>query len=391
MFTSIIFTTPYPYILDEVFFKSRYFGLLWYHRDMKDVRIHFDKHNLFEVALIGLLIYALWTIGSFLLVLGAALIVSTFIEDFVVRGAKYKIPRLTSVILFYLIAILVLGVVLIFVVPILGREILSLAQVYPEIQTFIESNTLLTQFSDQNEALAMIKDPAVREEFFGRVLGFFGGVFNVIIIFVVSFYLSINHNGIDNMLRIFTPLKYEEMVVSMWHRIQLKVGSWFRGQLIIALILTVITYAGLAFAGIPYAFLLALLAGVFGLVPYGIFLALIPAMVIGFGHGGIVTAVLIAVGYFGLQQVLDLGLQPLIVKKLTGVPSLVVIISIIIGAKLFGLYGLLLAMPLALFVMEIIAESEKHKSAQRPPLIDHQDVTEDVTIVINNTINNSQD
>lgn len=361
---------------------------------MKDVRIHFDKHNLFEVGLIGLLFYALWTIGSFLLVLGAALIVSTFIEDFVVRGAKYKIPRLTSVILFYLIAILILGVVVVFVVPVLGREILSLAQIYPEIQTFIESNTLLTQFTDQTQvsgALDMFTDPAVRDELFTQVLNFFGGVFNLLIIFVVSFYLSINHNGIDNMLRIFTPLKYEDMVVSMWHRVQLKVGSWFRGQLIIALILTVITYAGLAFAGIPYAFLLALLAGVFGLVPYGIFLALIPAMVIGFGHGGILTAALIAVGYFGLQQVLDLGLQPLIVKKLTGVPSLVVIISVIIGAKLFGLYGLLLAMPLALFVMEIIAESEKHKSSQRAPLIDHEDVTEDVTIVINNTINNSQE
>jgi len=367
-------------------------GCLCYIEDMKDVRIHFDKHNLFEVALIGLLFYGLWTIGGFLLVLGAALIVSTFIEDFVVRGERYNIPRLVSVILFYVIAIAVIGAVLLFVVPILGREIFALAEVYPEIQNLLENNTLLTQFNDQSQvssALDMFKDPATRDQFMSRILGFFGGIFNMLIIFVVSFYLSINHNGIDNMLRIFTPLKYEDMVVNMWHRVQLKVGSWFRGQLIIAAILTVITYAGLALAGIPYAFLLALLAGVFGLVPYGIFLALIPAMVIGFGHGGILTSVLIGAGYFGLQQVLDLGLQPLIVKKLTGVPSLVVIISVIIGAKLFGLYGLVLAMPIALFAMELIAESEKHKSKKRAPLIHHDDVTEDVTIVINNTINTS--
>ena len=353
---------------------------------MKDVRIHFDKHNLFEVALIGVLFYALWTIGSFLLVLGAALIISTFIEDFVVRGERYSIPRLASVIIFYLIAIIIVGVVLIFVVPVLGREIFALASVYPEIQNFIETNTLLSELNGQTEVtnvIDMFKDPAIRDEFMGRVLNFFGGIFNLLIIFVVSFYLSINHNGIDHMLRIFTPLKYEDMVVSMWHRIQIKVGSWFRGQLIIALILTVITYAGLALAGIPYAFLLALLAGVFGLVPYGIFLALIPAMFIGFGHGGILTSLLIALGYFGLQQVLDLGLQPLIVKKLTGVPSLVVVISVIIGAKLFGLYGLLLAMPIALFVMELIAESERQKSAKRAPLLER----DDVTIVINNTIN----
>ncbi|MFT7328301.1 MAG: putative PurR-regulated permease PerM [Crocinitomicaceae bacterium] len=357
---------------------------------MKDIRIHFDKHNLFEVALIGLLFYALWTIGTFLLVLGAALIVSTFIEDFVVRGEKFNIPRLASVIMFYLIAIIVIGAVLIFIVPILGREILSLAQVYPEIQTFIENNSLFSQLSAEPKVsgiLDVLKDPGTRDEFMTQILGFFGGIFNMLIIFVVSFYLSINHNGIDNMLRIFTPLRYEDMVVNMWHRVQLKVGSWFRGQLIIAGILTVITYAGLALGGIPYAFLLALLAGVFGLVPYGIFLALIPAVIIGFGHGGILTAAFIAAGYFGLQQVLDLGLQPLIVKKLTGVPSLVVVLSVVIGAKLFGLYGLLLAMPIALFAMELIAESEKHKSSQRAPLVNHQEAADDVTIVINNTIN----
>lgn len=351
---------------------------------MKDVRIHFDKHNLFEVALIGAIIYALWTIGDFLLVLGAALILSTFIEDFVVRAQKYKIPRVVSVIIFYILTIIVFGAVLLFVLPVLGREIGELALVYPEIQTFIETNTFLTQSTDTitiSNIFDQLQDTAVREQIFDGALNFFGGLINILVIFVVSFYLSVNTQGIDSMLRIFTPLRYEEMVLSLWHRVQTKVGSWFRGQLIIALILTVITYAGLALAGIPYAFILGILAGVFGLVPYGIFLAVIPAIAIAIGHGGIWAGIGVAVGYVLLQQVLDLGLQPLIVKKMTGVPSLVVIISVFIGAKLFGLYGLLLAMPLALFVMELVAESEKQKKALRDPIIDTE---EEVTISLSN-------
>ncbi|MCA9352992.1 AI-2E family transporter [Patescibacteria group bacterium] len=349
---------------------------------MNDVRIHFDKHNLFEVALIGALLYALWTIGDFLLVLGVALIISTFIEDFVIYVGRYKIPRVGAVILFYVIAIILFSAVLIFVLPVIAREIISLAQVYPEMQNIIGSNTLLTQFNadvDITNIINQFKDAGFRTWLSNGALNIFGGILNLIIIFVVSFYLSVNHNGIDHMLRIFTPLKYEETVISIWHRVQRKVGSWFRGQLVIALILTVLTYAGLALAGIPYAFLLALLAGVFGLVPYGIFLALIPAIVLAFAEGGIWMSLGVIIFYFVLQQVLDLGLQPLIVKKLTGVPSLVVIIAVIIGAKLFGLYGLLLAMPIALFMMEIIAESEKRKSAKRPPLIEH----EEITVVIN--------
>ncbi|MCI5051292.1 MAG: AI-2E family transporter [Candidatus Pacebacteria bacterium] len=348
---------------------------------MKDVRIHFDKHNLFEVALIGILIYALWTIGDFLLVLGAGLIFSTFIEDFVQTVKKYKIPRVPAVVIFYVLAILVFGITFLFVIPVLAREIADLALVYPELQTFIESNTLFSQINTNLDSasignvLEQLQNEEIREQFQTSALSFFGGVLNLLIIFVVSFYLSVQEKGIDSMLRIFTPLKYEEAVVSLWHRVQRKVGSWFRGQLIIALILTVLTYGGLALFGVPYAFILALLAGVFGLVPYGIFLALLPAAALGAAQGGIWMGLGIIAFYVILQQILDLVLAPLIVNKLTGVPSLLVIISVFIGTKLFGLYGLVLAIPLALFAMEIIAESEKVKSKQREPLIEHEEVT----------------
>lgn len=348
---------------------------------MKDVRIHFDKHNLFEVALIGALIYALWTIGDFLLVLGAGLIFSTFIEDFVQTVRKYKIPRVPAVIIFYVLATLIFGAIFLFIIPILAREIGALAQVYPELQTFLETNTLFVQANTNLNSLSVgnvleqLQDEGIRNQFKSSALNFFGGVLNLLIIFVVSFYLSVQEKGIDAMLRIFTPLKYEEMVVSLWHRVQRKVGSWFRGQLIIALILTVLTYAGLALFGVPYAFILALLAGVFGLVPYGVFLALLPAIVLAAAEGGVWMGVAVIAFYFILQQILDLVLAPLIVKKLTGVPSLVVIISVFIGTKLFGLYGLVLAIPIALFAMELVAESEKYKSRQREPLIDHEEIT----------------
>lgn len=345
---------------------------------MKDIRIHFDKHNLFEVALVGMLIYALWTIGDFLLVLGVGLILSTFIEDFVVHAQKYRIPRVVSVIFFYSILVFSLAALIGIVFPILGSEIQTLAESYPEIQTYIQDNSILfSSASSDNSALDFVQqfgDQEFREQFMNRALGFFGGLINVLIIFVVSFYLSVQPSGIDYALRIFTPLKYEEMVVSMWHRVQRKIGSWFRGQLIIALILSILTYAGLALVGVPYAFMLSILAGVFGLVPYGIFIAVIPAVAIGVADSGIFMGVGIVAGYFLLQQILDLGLQPLILKKMTGVPSLVVIISVFIGAKLFGIYGLLLAMPIALFVMELIAESEKHKSQERPPLVECEEI-----------------
>ena len=81
---------------------------------MKDIRIHFDKHNLFEVALVAGVLFALWHIRDFILVLAVALILSTFIEDFVQIAKKRRIPRIVSVISFYLLAIVVLVAALIF-------------------------------------------------------------------------------------------------------------------------------------------------------------------------------------------------------------------------------------------------------------------------------------
>jgi predicted PurR-regulated permease PerM len=347
---------------------------------MKDVRIHFDKNNLFEVALIAGLIYALWTISDFLLVLGVALIISAFIEDFV-QFTKKRIPRIVAVLIFYIIGITAFSVILIFLIPVFSTELGLLSETYPEIQSFIGTGTDLIGLGSSETSLVGSEfsdwsgDQASYENLFNQILSVFGGIVNFLIIGVVSFYLSTQEKGIDSMLRIFTPLKYEEMVVSLWHRVQHKIGSWFRGQLLMALILTGCTYLGLLALGVPYSFLLALLAGLFGLVPYGIFLALIPAVVMSLLRGGWVLGVGVVVFYIILQQVLDLIIQPLIVKKFTGIPSLVVILSVFIGAKLFGLYGLLLAVPIALFGMELIAESEKNKSALRAPLIEHEDIT----------------
>lgn len=350
---------------------------------MKNVRIHFDKHNLFEVALVGLVVFALWQIRDFLVVLGVGLIVSTFIEDFVVRAEKIKIPRVVSVVAFYVLTFIIFAGVIVYLIPVISNEIGSLAQIYPELESVVGLNSIFNQsLSDLSPQgiIEIFQDTTIREQFSQQALAVFGGVFNLVVIFIVSFYLSIQKDSIDHMLRIFTPLKYEELVISIWHRVQRKVGSWFRGQLVIALILVVLTYLGLSFMGLPYAFLLSVLAGLFGLVPYGIFIAILPTIGIALSYGGGWMALYVIIFYFVLQQILDLALQPIIVKKLTGIPSLMVILSITIGAKLFGVYGLFLAIPLALFVMEIIAESEKYKASQRDPLIETDD--DDIVVII---------
>jgi predicted PurR-regulated permease PerM len=68
--------------------------------------------------------------------------------------------------------------------------------------------------------------------------------------------------------------------------------------------------------------------------------------------------------YAGLQQIENYILQPLLIKKVTGVPSLVVLLSVIIGVKLLGFLGLILAIPLAVLILEIIHDNEARKKRE---------------------------
>lgn len=325
--------------------------------------IKFDPYNLIALFGIGAVGYAMWSVRGFLLMLLVAIVISTFIEDFVKRWEKYKIPRVASVLIFYIIMMTLFFGIIIFMVPVIIKEVSTLSGFFPEISHYVNFDFLSQQIgkiSGTGDVITKIKQTPI-DNLLETLGSFFGGIINLVIVFIISFYLSVQNNALDRILRIFTQKKYEKNVLRVWHKTQRKIGGWFRGQLIIAALLVVITYAGLSIIGIEYALLLSLLAGLMGLVPYGIFIALIPAVGIGFLHNGWQTGLIIVIFYMLVQQVLDYIVQPLIFKKMTGIPSLLVILSVIMGAKLFGFAGLIIAIPLALLGLEIVAEIENHK------------------------------
>ncbi|HSE57002.1 MAG TPA: AI-2E family transporter, partial [Candidatus Paceibacterota bacterium] len=178
---------------------------------------------------------------------------------------------------------------------------------------------------------------------------------------VMSFYLSVQERGIETFLRILTPVKYEKEVLSLWARTQLKIGLWFQGQLLLGLIVGAITFIVLALLGVQYSFLIAVITGLFELIPFGVILAAIPAILFGVIDSGLLFGLKIAIYYIIIQQIENYVLQPLIVKRVVGIPPLVVLVSFLVGISLAGFWGAILAMPVAVFVLEYISDIEKSK------------------------------
>lgn len=345
------------------------------HQDKRFVAI--STGTIVRVILFGLLLYALFILRNIILVVLTAIVFASFAEAVIRRFKKIGIGRMLSVVLVYTIIILGLAGVFYLFVPLLITEtshLLNFLSGYissssfqgttdslNDASNFVTSlqGTSLADFASSIEKFAL----SVSGGFFSAVVAVFGGIVNVILIIIISFYLSIQEHGIQKFLRIVTPPQKENYVIGLWERTQHKIALWLKGQLILGVIIAVMMFIILSLLGIPYALLLALATGLFELIPFGVTLAMIPATGFAYVQGGFKLAVAVFVSYVVVQQIENYVFQPLVVKRVVGISPLVVILSVLAGFELAGFWGLILAIPVTVALLEYVDDIEKKKVA----------------------------
>ena len=197
---------------------------------------------------------------------------------------------------------------------------------------------------------------------FTTVSAFFGGLVSFVLIVVFSIYFSVQETGVDDFLRVITPAAQQVYVLNLWKRSQEKIGKWMQGQLMLAVIVGILLYLGLVILGVPHPLLLALVAAAFELIPvFGQFLAAMPAVAVAFADGGTTEALLVAGLYIVIQQFEAHLIYPVVVKKVVGIPPLLVILSLLVGFQLIGFLGVLLSVPVAGAIQEYVSDIDKEK------------------------------
>jgi predicted PurR-regulated permease PerM len=318
--------------------------------------------------------YFIYETASFIISILVAVVLASFVSSIAGVFIRYKVPRVVSVVFVYIFVFLLFGGFVYFLLPIFFSELSGLIDMLPE-GTFRDAVSYFGS-GGFDEILNTINSSSNTAELLEGVRGTFkdisggfvntlsdavGGIVNFILIIVISFYLSVSPGSIEQFLRAMTPAKHETRVISLWGRVEKKIEMWFRGQLLSALILAILTYVGMLILEVPYAFILSAMAGIFAMIPFGILIATIPALLIALSHGGVSLMLLVLVLYVILQQIEEYVLRPLILNRATGVPSLVILLSLVFGAKLIGFMGLILALPIAMVVIELLEDNEKKK------------------------------
>lgn len=337
------------------------------------MNIHISSGTIIKTILFLLLVALLWYLKDIVLIVLTAVVIASAIEPGVHGLMRRGLPRILSVIVVYLLVIGVFfGIIFFFAPPILGDAATLLKQLPESLSNFnitdathgllpwgSVSDTLASADVLQNLARSLQGSTSGA---FGALSAFFGGVTSSILIVVFSFYFSVQETGVDDFLRVVTPVSNEAYVLGLWKRSQTKIGKWMQGQLVLGLIVGILLYLGLLILDVQHALLLAILAGIFELIPvFGQILAMIPAVAFGFISGGITESLLIVGLYVIVQQFEAHLIYPVVVKKVVGVPPLLVILSLIVGFKLFGFLGILLSVPIAGAIQEYVADIDREK------------------------------
>ncbi len=335
--------------------------------------IKISNRTLITALLLVVLVFALVKLKDLVLVVLTSIVIASFVRTASEKLKKYHMPKTVSVVSMYVLGFALLSGLFYFFIPVLIIEFSKLIPIISDlIPGILDTTTVegaktvadsLNQGAVLPEALKQLQGVlvSVSSGFFGVISNLFGNIANVILIIVISFYLSLAEDGIESFLKIVTPKKYEEYAIGLWQRSQRKIAHWLRGQMVMGLIVGLLTFIGLALIGVEYALLLAVVAAVFEMIPFGIILASIPAISLSFASGGLPIAILVAGLYVVIQQLETYVVQPLVIRKVTGISPIAVILSVLVGFKLAGFWGLILAIPVTVTLLEYIKDREQKR------------------------------
>ncbi|MBU0611835.1 AI-2E family transporter [Patescibacteria group bacterium] len=334
--------------------------------------------SIIRVFLVALGFFLIWKLRDLVLIILTSIVIASFVEAAVSRMKKIGFGRVSGVVVLYVVSILTLSGLFYLFAPLLITEIYNFSSF---LSSYIPNAEFLDYF--QNEAFSGARDAvstlsgnfsftsllATSKAFIANLSGgffqvlsvAFGSIFNVTIMIVISFYLSIQEKGIENFLRIVVPLKHEDYAIDLWNRSSHKIALWMKGQMLLGLIIGTLVYLVLSLIGVQYALLIALIIALFELVPYGYLIAMVPAVALGYLSGGLTVSLMVAGALLIIHQFETYLLAPLIIRKVTGLSPLIVILAVLIGYSLAGIWGVILAIPCAVSLMEFLNDIEKNK------------------------------
>ncbi len=312
------------------------------------------------VAIVAVAYAGLDVILGFLL----AIVIAAGLDGPITWLQKKRIPRVVGALAIFIIAFVVVAGVIYAVVPLAISQFTSLFADLTKLKAGAGTGSILgvvkvsqvvtiiiDRFDGLANALITGNIPLLSIASF-----FLGGAFITIAVFVLSFYLTVGQDGVERFILAVLPPAYEDYALDLYFRVRHKIGKWLKAQMILSVIVFFSVLIGLWLLDVQYALLLALLAGIFEIIPFvgPIFSGSVAVLLT--LSDSFALAVYVLALFIIVQQVEAHLLVPTVMRLTTSLNPALVIVSLMLGGAVFGFVGLILAVPAAVLLQEVVED-----------------------------------
>lgn len=294
-------------------------------------------------------------IRDLLLLLFIAFIIMSAISPTIDKLENFRLPRVISILLFYVIGLSIIGAIASLIMPPLVTQSIRLATKLPD---FINSYIPFAHLNVDTLAQQIIP---VGGGVIKLSVGVFSNFVTIVTFLVFTFYFLLERKRLEKDLLNFVGPQAGEKIFTVIRAVEIKLGAWVRGELALMTIIGITSFIGLSILKVDYALPLAILAGFLELVPIiGPIVSAVPAILVALGSSPGLAIAVIAL-YILIQQAENNLIVPSVMNKTIGISPLVTIIALMIGGRLAGIIGALISIPLVVVLQIVIREVLKYK------------------------------
>lgn len=319
---------------------------------------------LLSIYLINKMIVNTDILGELAFIILFSIIFSYVLNPLVNKMEKQGIKRVWGVLITYVSIVLVLVLIFISIFPAIVQEFKKLAELMPSYfkEINIAFNNIYRLYSDNinnlpagfegiktsfDDSLGNIQSVLISavENITTTIVGIFSKTFSLLLIPILSFYFIKDKELFKQKLYLMIPKNYRQDIIRIAKDVDLVLGKFIRGQLIVAFFVGLATAIGLLILGIDFSLIIGIIAGIANVIPYfGPIMGIIPAVMFAFLEDPS-KIIWVIVVFIVIQQIEGNILSPKIVGESVGLHPVVVIVSLLIGGSLMGILGMLLAVP----------------------------------------------
>lgn len=332
----------------------------------------------------------LYEIRDILVIFFVSLLFSAALDPMVDALNRRKIPRILGVLIIYIIIFFFLGLFISNLVPIIAREVADLAirtqdfilnlvngkidlpQSLEGMRPFLKrmfEGVDISQIGSYKDVLLKFADnlSGVAGNVFNGIIALFNGLLNTTLIFVLTFLMTVDEQGIDKFILSLFPSRYADYIRQKSNAVKEKMGYWLRGQVILCVVVGSLVYIGFLLIGlfvkdVHYGATIAMLAGLMEVIPYaGPIIAWLIALPVVANQSLALVIYMTALMY--IVQLLENNLiVPMVMHKAVGISPILVMLAMLVGFSFLGILGMVLSIPVATGVAIFLKDySDKEK------------------------------